>query len=142
MEVWQKGFSDHRIRGAEDYRRHVSYIRENPIKKRLCERPEEFPYSSAWSGVELDPVPQGLKPAISMESDAARLEGAPFQNKVSSGAPEGAPFQSRVSRGVAEVALFQSHPNVAPKGAIFQSKKPSGAAESELSLPKSEKAAS
>ena len=81
MEVWQKGFSDHRIRDAEDYVRHVLYVRENPVRKRLCERAEDFPYSSAHAGFELDPVPQGLKPATSGEADAARLEGAPFQSK-------------------------------------------------------------
>ena len=81
MEVWQKGFSDHRIRDAEDYLRHVSYVRENPVRKHLCERAEEFSFSSAFPGSELDPVPQGLKPATMGEADAARLEGAPFQSK-------------------------------------------------------------
>ena len=81
MEVWQKGFSDHRIRDLADYDGHVVYIDENPVRKRLCERASEFPYSSAHSGFELDPVPQGLKPPISEGHDAARLEGAPFQNK-------------------------------------------------------------
>src|SRR5437764_13626170 len=62
MEVWQKGFSDHRIRDANDYALHVSYVRQNPVKEGFCEKPEEFPYSSAHSGFELDPAPQGLKP--------------------------------------------------------------------------------
>jgi putative transposase len=80
MEVWQKGFSDHRIRDAGDYVRHVEYIRKNPVRKHLRERAEEFPYSSAYVGFELDPVPQGLKPALFWEPDTARLEGAPFQS--------------------------------------------------------------
>ncbi len=84
LEVWQKGFSDHRIRDAEDYARHVSYIRENPVRKRLCERPEEFPHSSAHARFERDPVPQGLKPSGLGEFRAARLEGAPFQSLNSS----------------------------------------------------------
>jgi putative transposase len=46
MEVWQKGFSDRRIRDADDYRLHAIYMRENPVRKRLCERAEEYPYSS------------------------------------------------------------------------------------------------
>jgi len=82
MEVWQKGFSDHRIRDAEDYVHHVSYIRQNPVSKHLCEQPEEFPYSSAYAAFELGPVPQGLKP---------------YSLKTLDGAPEGAPFQSRPS---------------------------------------------
>jgi putative transposase len=85
MEVWQKGFSDHRIRDAADYLRHVSYIRGNPVRKHLCERVEEFSYSSARTGFELDPVPQGLKPIPLVETETARLEGAPFQNKIASG---------------------------------------------------------
>jgi len=80
MEVWQKGFSDHRIRDVADYLKHMSYVRENPVRKHLCERPEEYPYSSASVGVELDPAPQGLKPAISDKSDTARLEGVPLQS--------------------------------------------------------------
>jgi len=37
MEVWQKGFSDHRIRDAGDYLQHVDYIRQNPVRKKLCD---------------------------------------------------------------------------------------------------------
>jgi len=81
IEVWQKGFSDHRIRDAEDYQGHVVYIHENPVGKRLCEKAEEYPYSSASIKFELDPVPRGLKPGSFVASGTARLEGAPFQNK-------------------------------------------------------------
>jgi putative transposase len=82
LEVWQKGFSDHRIRDASDYRVHQIYVQQNPVRKNLCEVAGEYPYSSAHSGFELDPVPQGLKPSISDERDTARLEGAPFQNNI------------------------------------------------------------
>ncbi len=54
MEVWQKGFSDHRIRDPEDYEEHVRYIHFNPVRKHLCEKPSEYPYSSAYPGFELD----------------------------------------------------------------------------------------
>jgi putative transposase len=103
MEVWQKGFSDHRIRDAADYLRHVDYIRQNPVRKCLCERPEEYPYSSALPGFELDAVPQGLKPAL-LEALSGAPERAPFQNKKPSGAPEGAPFQSKPPSAVERVA--------------------------------------
>jgi putative transposase len=78
MEVWQKGFSDHRIRDAGDYLRHVDYVRQNPVRKNLCDRVEEFPYSSAHPGFELDEVPQGLKPQ-DVEEPYGAPEGAPFQ---------------------------------------------------------------
>ena len=103
MEIWQKGFSDHRIRDESDYRIHQIYIQQNPVRKHLCERAEEYTYSSARLGVALDPVPQGLKPLSLEESDTARLEGAPFQGNAPSRAHEdevlngeqGAPVQTR-----------------------------------------------
>jgi putative transposase len=81
LEIWQKGFPDHRIRDAGDYQAHVSYIHLNPVRRHLCERPEQYLYSSAHIGFELDPAPQGLKPDSSKNEAAARLEGAPFQSK-------------------------------------------------------------
>jgi putative transposase len=94
MEVWQKGFSDHRIRDAGDYLQHVDYIRKNPLRKNLCERVEEYPYSSAAAGIELDPLPQGLKPVL-LEGSNGAPEGAPFQNDGPYGAAEAAPFQGK-----------------------------------------------
>jgi putative transposase len=85
MEVWQRGFSDHRIRDASDYRIHQIYVQQNPVRKKLCDRAEEYPYSSAHAGFDLDAVPQGLKPANLATTDTARLEGAPFQSKIPSG---------------------------------------------------------
>jgi putative transposase len=82
MEIWQKGFSDHRIRDAADYLHHVSYIRENPVRKHLCERAEEYPYSSAFPRTELDTVPQGLKPA-ELQKPSGAAEAAPFQSNTS-----------------------------------------------------------
>src|SRR6266496_3077860 len=108
MEVWQKGFSDHRIRDASDYRVHQLYVQQNPVRKNLCAVAEEYPYSSAHSGFELDPVPQGLKPSTSEELDTARLEGVPFQSNCSEGSLEGVPFQSGELSDVAEASVFQS----------------------------------
>jgi putative transposase len=62
MEVWQRGFSDHRIRDAEDYGIHVAYLLGNPVRKKYCGCIEEYPYSSRASGFEIDDVPQRLKP--------------------------------------------------------------------------------
>src|SRR5205823_6242521 len=47
LEVWQKGFTDHRIRDDQDFAIHRVYVRMNPVKAQLCARPEEYPYSSA-----------------------------------------------------------------------------------------------
>jgi putative transposase len=80
MEVWQKGFSDHRIRDADDYKFHATYMHESPVKKNLCERAEKYLYSSAHASFELDEVPQGLKP-ISFAKTVGTPEGAPFQSQ-------------------------------------------------------------
>ena len=62
LEIWQRGYVDHRIRDATDYGQHCLYIRENPVAARLVNRAQEYPYSSAHSGFQLDAPPQGLNP--------------------------------------------------------------------------------
>jgi putative transposase len=79
-DVWQRGFSDHRIRNASDYNEHVTYIHMNPLRKGYCARPQEYPYSSAFPGFDLDAVPQGLKPQ-SLGAARGAAEAAPFQGK-------------------------------------------------------------
>ena len=62
FEIWQASFVNHRIRDAEDYKHHHTYIWENPVRAGLSERPELFAWSSASLGMELDAPPPGLKP--------------------------------------------------------------------------------
>jgi putative transposase len=64
LEIWQPGPTNHRIRGTADYARHVAYIRENPVKRHLVARAEEYPYSSACRVLEVDPAPPGLKAQV------------------------------------------------------------------------------
>jgi len=45
--VWQESFTNHRIRDDDDYAHHAKYIRMNPVRARLVESPELYPYSSA-----------------------------------------------------------------------------------------------
>jgi putative transposase len=78
-EIWQPGFSDHRIRSMEDWNIHVSYIQTNPLKGRLCNQSEECPYLST----NLDPVPQRLKPGQSETSDGG-TKVPPLQAKSAS----------------------------------------------------------
>ena len=61
-EIWQRSFTDHRIRNAEDYAKHVHYIHFNPVRRRLCVSPKEYACGSGSSLFELDPAPQWLKP--------------------------------------------------------------------------------
>ncbi len=79
-EIWQRGFSDHRIRDWEDYERHSQYIHLNPVKKHLCEAPSEYKYSSAFPGWKLDPIPQGLKPIGLGIGRVGTAKAVPFQN--------------------------------------------------------------
>ena len=61
---WQRGFSDHRIRDAEDYFVHLRYIEHNPVNRGLVRDAAEYRYSSAHPGFALDPIPQRLKPQV------------------------------------------------------------------------------
>jgi putative transposase len=60
--VWQeRGLTNHRIRDAADYRKHREYIHQNPVKAGLVKSPSEYPHSSAFPGMDLDPAPPWLK---------------------------------------------------------------------------------
>jgi len=48
--VWQESFTNHRIRDEQDHAHHAAYIRMNPVRARLVERPDLYPYSSASGG--------------------------------------------------------------------------------------------
>jgi putative transposase len=60
--VWQRGFSDHRIRDAADYDSHFRYLENNPVQKHLATKVGEYPWSSGSGKYEMDAAPQGLKP--------------------------------------------------------------------------------
>ncbi len=99
MEMWQVGFHDWTIRDLEDWK--ANYIHMNPVKARLCERPEDWAYSSAGGKFCMDGMPdkyqnlasgakaqvvgtfaQGLKPLPPKETARA----GPFEAQ---GKPEG-----------------------------------------------------
>jgi putative transposase len=63
--IWQAGFSDHRIRDAADWERHIAYMRHNPVKNKLCSSSDDYRYLA----VNLDPIPQRLKPLLSVRSN-------------------------------------------------------------------------
>jgi putative transposase len=48
MPVWQRGFTDHRIRDREDFEIRREYIHQNPVRARLVEHAESYAYSSAY----------------------------------------------------------------------------------------------
>ena len=61
LEVWERSFTNHRIKDAEDYERHRVYIHQNPVRRGLVGTAAEYPYSSAHPGAVVDPCPPALK---------------------------------------------------------------------------------
>lgn len=45
---WYKEYFDRYIRDGKQFRAVVRYIEENPVKARLCKKPEDWKYSSAF----------------------------------------------------------------------------------------------
>jgi hypothetical protein len=82
FEIWQASFVNHRIRDAEDYKHHHTYIWENPVRAGLSERPELFAWSSASLGMELDAPPPGLKPRIYIPERSRGFENPLPRTKV------------------------------------------------------------
>jgi putative transposase len=60
-ETWQKGFTDHRIRDAQDFAGHRLYIHQNPVVAKLVAHPAEYRYCSAFPGFKLDAWPPAAK---------------------------------------------------------------------------------
>jgi putative transposase len=50
--VWQRGFTDHRIRDAADMQARRNYLHLNPVKAGLVEAAELYRYSSAYRAEE------------------------------------------------------------------------------------------
>ena len=41
---WQDGFFDHVMRNADSYSEKWDYVRMNPVRKGLCESPDDWPF--------------------------------------------------------------------------------------------------
>jgi putative transposase len=67
-EIWQPSFYDRRVRDASEYVAFREYIRQNPVKRGMAVKAEDYPYSSAWLGFVLDKLPQRLKPQESVRT--------------------------------------------------------------------------
>ena len=49
-DVWMQGFNESQIQSAEKFRNCVRYIEENPVRRGLVIKAEEYPFSSATGG--------------------------------------------------------------------------------------------
>ena len=63
-EIWQRGFTEHRIRDARDFAGHQVYIHQNPVVRGLVAVPSEYRYCSAYPGFNLDRWPSAAKAAF------------------------------------------------------------------------------
>jgi REP element-mobilizing transposase RayT len=58
-KLWEPDYYDRYIRDMDHYHDCIAYIRNNPIKAGLCEKPEDWPYSSAGVSWSADFSPPG-----------------------------------------------------------------------------------
>ncbi len=61
-QVWQQRHHSRRIRDGNEFAEIVEYIRQNPVRKGLAPKAEDYPYSSAGKR-------PGLKPLVNKKSD-------------------------------------------------------------------------
>jgi len=52
--VWQRGYYDHAIRDAKDLRVRRDYLHDNPVRKSMVERAEDYKFSTANRAYEGD----------------------------------------------------------------------------------------
>jgi len=59
LQVWQRGYTDHRIRDMKDYEARKRYVEQNRVVRGLVESAEKFEYSSANGVVSMDDYLRG-----------------------------------------------------------------------------------
>ena len=59
LDVWMRSFNESQIMSGEKFLSCVRYIEENPVRRRLVEKAEAYPFSSAGRG-GLDLMPAHL----------------------------------------------------------------------------------
>ena len=64
VEIWERGFMNHRIRDAEDFQHHRMHIHRNPVERKLVEKASDFRYGSAFPGFSLDLWPSAAEAGI------------------------------------------------------------------------------
>lgn len=76
-DIWQTGFTDHRIRDEGDWKRYLNYIRQNPIESRLVKDITLYEFI----GFPQREFPQGLKPddigSANVRAEARTLQPKP-----------------------------------------------------------------
>ena len=60
---WQKRYYDHNVRSDAKFVEKLRYIHRNPVKRGLCKRPEDWPWSSFLH------YATGIEGAVEIESE-------------------------------------------------------------------------
>ena len=63
--LWQREYYDRYVRDLDHLHDCIAYIRNNPVKAGLCDRPEDWPFSSAgmsWNGALASAGPKPPNP--------------------------------------------------------------------------------
>ena len=47
-EIWQRGYSDVRVLDDQSFQKHREYIDNNPVRAGLANKPEEYPFGTAY----------------------------------------------------------------------------------------------
>lgn len=71
LQVWQPGFHEESVRDSSDYQRKAEYIRMNPVRTHMVNKPEDWMYGSATRRFIIDPVPERLSVFTSAAKAAA-----------------------------------------------------------------------
>ncbi len=53
-KVWMDDYYEHTIRGEKELKTKLNYIFDNPVRKGLVERPEDYGFSSVYKGIHAD----------------------------------------------------------------------------------------
>ena len=89
---WQKRYYDHNVRDYEEFNEKLRYIHRNPVKRGLCERPEDWEWNSfrhhatgregrveiesEWTARKRERAAGRLRAAVEMPQPKGRLEWA------------------------------------------------------------------
>ena len=75
-EIWQTGFTDHRIRDLKDWTEHIAYIDKNVRSLKI----DNHPFCGSQAILQPSSIPQWLKP-LSPEADNGWAQAQPLQNE-------------------------------------------------------------
>jgi len=61
--LWERESFDHLIRSTDPYEKFISYIELNPVEAGLCQKPEDWAYSSCGAGFQPAPDLEFIEPS-------------------------------------------------------------------------------